>query len=163
MTAKNLIAPVALMLVVGLGVAPRAALADQGRGNGNGDGRGGEKAERAREKAEDRGDEKARRDDVVVIDREGHRRVVRDYYASNALPPGLAKRQSLPPGLQKQLRERGTLPPGLQKQLTPVPPALGGRLPDVPAYYTRYFAGRDLLVVDRRTNRIVSIIPDVIP
>jgi len=65
--------------------------------------------------------------------------------------------------LQKQLRERGTLPPGLQKQLTPVPPALGGRLPGVPAYYTRYFAGRDLLVVDTRTNRIVSIIPDVIP
>jgi hypothetical protein len=51
----------------------------------------------------------------------------------------------------------------LQKQLTPVPPALGGRLPGVPAYYTRYFAGRDLLVVDTRTNRIVSIIPDVIP
>ena len=48
-------------------------------------------------------------------------------------------------------------------QLTPVPPALGGRLPGVPAYYTRYFAGRDLLVVDTRTNRIVSIIPGVIP
>jgi hypothetical protein len=74
---------------------------------------------------------------------------VREYYTSNALPPGLAKRQSLPPGLQKQL--------------TPVPPALAGRLPGMPAYYTRYFAGRDLLVVDTRTNRIVSIIPDVIP
>ena len=161
MTTRNRLAAVTLMLVLGLVVAPRATLADQERGNGNG--RGGEKAERAREKADDRGDEKARRDDVVVIDREGHRRVVREYYTSNALPPGLAKRQSLPPGLQKQLRERGTLPPGLQQQLTLVPPALGGRLPGVPAYYTRYFAGRDLLVVDTRTNRIVSIIPDVIP
>ena len=161
MTTRNRLAAVTLMLVLGFVVAPRAALADQERGNGNR--RGREKAERAREKADDRGDEKARRDDVVVIDREGHRRVVREYYTSNALPPGLAKRQSLPPGLQKQLRERGTLPPGLQQQLTPVPPALGSRLPRVPAYYTRYFAGRDLLVVDTRTSRIVSIIPDVIP
>jgi hypothetical protein len=161
MTAKNLVSPVALMLVLGLGVPPHPALADQGRGNGKG--RGGEKAERAREKAEDRGDKQGRRDDVVVIDREGHRRIVRDYYTTNALPPGLAKRQSLPPGLQKQLRERGTLPPGLQERLTPVPPALGGRLPAVPAYYTRYFAGRDLLIVDTRTNRVVSIVPDVIP
>jgi len=160
-TTRNRLGAVTLMLVLGIVVAPHVALADQERGNGNG--RGREKAERAREKADDWGDEKARRDDVVVIDRDGHRRVVREYYASNALPPGLAKRQSLPPGLQKQLRERGTLPPGLQQQLTPVPPALGGRLPRVPAYYTRYFAGRELLVVDTRTNRIVSIIPDVIP
>ncbi len=160
-TTRNRLAAVTLMLVLGLIVVPRAALADQGRGNGNG--RGGEKAERAREKADDRGDEKARRHDAVIIDRDGHRRVIREYYTSNALPPGLAKRQSLPPGLQNQLRERGTLPPGLQQQLTPVPPVLGSRLPGVPAYYTRYFAGRDLLVVDTRTNRIVSIIPDVIP
>jgi hypothetical protein len=28
------------------------------------------------------------------------------------LPPGLAKRDQLPPGLERQLRVRGTLPPG---------------------------------------------------
>src|SRR5438128_10633952 len=146
MMAKKLVAPVALMLVLGLGGAPRAALADQGRGHGKG--RGEEKAEHAREKAEDRGDEKSKREDVVVIDRDGHRRVIHEYYTSNALPPGLAKRESLPPGLLKQLRERGTLPPGLEKRLTPVPAGLGGRLPAMPAYDTRYFAGRDLIVVD---------------
>jgi hypothetical protein len=162
MTTRKHLAPVALMIVLGLGGAQSAALAGQGRGRGNG--RGEEKAEAARDKTEGRGNGKAaKRDDVIVIDREGHRRIVRDYYTSNALPPGLAKRQSLPPGLQKQLRERGTLPPGLQKQLTPVPPALGGRLPGVPAYYSRYFAGRDMVVVDTRSNRIVSIIRDVIP
>ncbi|MBI3484974.1 MAG: hypothetical protein HY012_07470, partial [Acidobacteria bacterium] len=32
----------------------------------------------------------------------------------SGLPPGLAKRDRLPPGLEKQLRERGKLPPGLQ-------------------------------------------------
>ena len=160
-TNRSLLGAIVLMGVFALGIAPGAALADQGRGQGKG--RGEEKAERAREKAENRGDENARRDDVVVIDREGHRRIVREYYTSNALPPGLAKRDSLPPGLRKQLRERGALPPGLEKRLTPVPAGLGGRLPAVPAYYTRYFAGRDLLVVDTRSNRVVSIIPDVIP
>lgn len=141
-------APVLLVSLLVLGAAPRTALADQGRGNGKA--RGEEKAARAR-------------DEVVVIDRDGHRRIVRDYYTSNALPPGLAKRESLPPGLRKQLRERGALPPGLREHLTPVPPALGGRLPAVPPYYTRYFAGRDLLIVDTRTNRLASIIADAIP
>jgi len=65
--------------------------------------------------------------------------------------------------LLKQLRERGTLPPGLEKRLTPVPAGLGGRLPAMPAYDTRYFAGRDLIVVDTRSNRVVAIIPGVIP
>ena len=84
-----------------------------------------------------------------------------DYYTNNQLPPGLAKRQSLPPGLAKQLRERGELPPGLQKRMTPVPTPLAVRLPRVPTYYSRYFAGNDMLVVDNRTNRIVSIIPNI--
>ena len=99
---------------------------------------------------------------VVVIDQDGHRRVVREFFASEPLPPGLAKRESLPPGLSKQLREKGRLPPGLQKRFTTVSPALSGRLPAVPAYYTRYFAGRDLVVVDTRTNRIVSVIRDIL-
>ena len=168
MTTKTFVLPAVLMFVLGLGVAPSTAFAKQGRGHGKEHGE--EKAERARGKAEDRGEERAERrvvgtrgEDVVVIDREGHRRVVREYYGANALPPGLAKRQSLPPGLRKQLRERGTLPPGLQKRLTPVPQPLGGRLPALPAYYTRYFAGRDLVIVDTRTNRVVSIVPDAIP
>lgn len=89
-------------------------------------------------------------------------RVVREYYSSQGLPPGLAKRQSLPPGLRRQLRKRGQLPPGLQKRLTPVPSPLVSRLPPAPPYYTRYFAGRDLLVVDTRTQRIVMLIPNIL-
>jgi hypothetical protein len=98
-----------------------------------------------------------------VIDRDGHRRIITEYYGREALPPGLAKRDTLPPGLRKQLRERGHLPPGLEKRLTPVPAPLVARLPAVPPYYTRYFAGRDLVIVDRRTNRIWAIIPDALP
>jgi len=101
--------------------------------------------------------------DVLVIDRDGHRRVITEYFSREGLPPGLAKRQSLPPGLAKQLRERGRLPPGLQKRLTPVPYSLAGRLPAAPPYYSRYFIGRDLVIVDRRTQRIAAIIPDVVP
>lgn len=101
--------------------------------------------------------------DVIVIDRDGNRRVVTEYFRREGLPPGLAKRDSLPPGLAKQLRERGQLPPGLQKRLTPVPPPLLGRLPAAPPYYARYFAGRDLVVVDTRTNRVAAIIRDVFP
>jgi hypothetical protein len=98
----------------------------------------------------------------VVIDRDGHRRIVTEYFSRESLPPGLAKRRSLPPGLQKQLRERGRLPPGLQKRLVPVPPPLISRLPALPRDFSRYFAGRDLIVVDRRTNAIVAVIPDVV-
>jgi hypothetical protein len=100
--------------------------------------------------------------DVIVFDRDGHRRIITDYYSREGLPPGLAKRESLPPGLAKQLRERGRLPPGLQKRLYPVPQPLLGRLPASPPYYSRYFVGRDLVVLDRRTQRIVAIVPNVL-
>jgi hypothetical protein len=100
---------------------------------------------------------------VVVIDQDGPRRVVHEFFTRETLPPGLAKRESLPPGPSKQLREKGRLPPGLQKRLTPVPPALGSRLPAVPAHYSCYFAGRDLVIVDTRTHRIVSVIRDILP
>jgi hypothetical protein len=35
------------------------------------------------------------------------------------LPPGLAKRSQLPPGLQRHLWKHGSLPPGLQKKIGP--------------------------------------------
>src|SRR6266481_1582476 len=45
----------------------------------------------------------------------GHDKEVHDWYYAhgNNLPPGLAKKDRLPPGLEKQLVSRGTLPPGL--------------------------------------------------
>ena len=125
-------------------LASGASFAAQKNGRGHANGRGARAA-----------------DQTVLIDRDGERRVIRDYYRNNALPPGLAKRGSLPPGLAKQLRERGELPPGLQKRLTPVPGSLSARLPRLPGYYERYFAGSDLLVLDERSNRIVSIIPNI--
>ena len=162
--------------------------ANQGRGRGHGEGKPKadrseraeehhgrrekhqkhEKQEHERRAVGTRGEAKVRKhappivEPAVVIDRDGHRRIVTEYFSHESLPPGLAKRRSLPPGLQKQLRERGHLPPGLQKRLVPVPGPLVAQLPALPPHYHRYFAGRDLIVVDGRTNAIVAVIPDVV-
>jgi len=55
----------------------------------------------------------------------------------NNLPPGLAKKDRLPPGLEKQLERRGTLPPGLQRKSVPAPSSWSvgcHRLPPVMPY-----------------------------
>jgi hypothetical protein len=95
------------------------------------------------------------------------RRIIENYYRSSGpskgLPPGLAKRGGkLPPGLQKHLDKNGTLPPGLQKRLEPLPQDLDSRLPRLPEYWERVILERDVILVDRRTNRILDIIENVI-
>jgi hypothetical protein len=134
--------------------APVAAGA-QGRGKGQ-----AKKADKTAAKHEKQ-ERKAERADVA-LDRDRHVRVIHDYVRAGSLPPGLAKRRALPPGLAKQLRERGELPPGLEKHWVDVPRPLVTRLPAVPSYYNRYFAGDDLVVVDTRTNRIAYLIRDVL-
>ena len=136
--------------------APTSANAGETQGKGKGHAKGP-----AQQKAKD--DKQAQPAAVViVIDQSGHRQAVGNYYSRASLPPGLAKKEALPPGLRKQLIEKGRLPPGLDKHFTPLPPELILRLPPVPPYYHRYFAGRDLVVVDTRTNRFVAIIRDIL-
>ncbi len=88
--------------------------------------------------------------------------IVRDYYSARGLPPGLAKRGTLPPGLQRQLVVGGHLPPGLERRLYPVPDDLVVILPRLPYYQRRFFLGADLLIVDTRRNVIVNIVADVL-
>lgn len=93
------------------------------------------------------------------------RDIIRDYYRGNPsnLPPGLAKRGgNLPPGLQKQLQRNGTLPPGLQKRLTPFPADLERRLPRLPDIYQRGSVGGVFVILDRRTQRILDVIDDIL-
>ena len=97
------------------------------------------------------------------------RRAIEDYYRQGSkgkakgLPPGLAKRGGkLPPGLQKHLDKNGQLPPGLQKRLEPLPVDLDRRLPRLPEYWERVVLERDVILIDRRTNRILDIIENVI-
>lgn len=152
----------ATVVISAFSMAVPLGAADQGRGRGQA--KKAEKAEKA-EKHENKAEKKADKNDdkakVVAVDRDGHIRVIREYARAGSLPPGLAKREALPPGLRAQLRERGTLPPGLQKRLVPVPAPLIVRLPGIPSYYQRYFIGDDLVVVDTRTNRLVTVIRDV--
>ncbi len=85
--------------------------------------------------------------------------VILDYYRpGGGLPPGLAKRGDLPPGLEKQLRRKGTLPPGLQKKLVPFPADLEARLPPLPVGYHRTRLGAWALLIQDATNVIFDVI-----
>ncbi len=96
-----------------------------------------------------------------VHDQEIIRSYYRDQYSN--LPPGLAKRGgNLPPGLQKHLERDGTLPPGLQKRVQPFPPELEARLPRLPDSYRRVVLGADIIILDRRTQRIMDIVRDIL-
>lgn len=94
------------------------------------------------------------------------RRIIHEYYHKSGppkgLPPGLAKKGKLPPGLQKHLDKTGKLPPGLQKRLEPLPPDLDARLPRLPDYWERVILERNVILIDRRTQRILDIIENVV-
>lgn len=83
----------------------------------------------------------------------------------DGLPPGLAKqlanRGSLPPGLNKQLQENGALPPGLSA--VPLPEEFNRILHDLPEGQERVIADNDVLIVDTVTGVILDSLPDVIP
>src|SRR5207302_1565893 len=51
------------------------------------------------------------------------RQIIGDCFVNDrgSLPPGLAKKNHLPPGLERQLQRNGTLPPGLQRRVQPLP------------------------------------------
>jgi hypothetical protein len=73
------------------------------------------------------------------------------------LPPGLAKREQLPPGLQKQLARNGQLPPGLQKKIQPLPPSLEARLTRLPEGRKRIIINGSVILLDQRKNLILDM------
>lgn len=99
---------------------------------------------------------------VSIVFGESDQRVIRNWFRetpSSQLPPGLAKRGSLPPGLQKQLQRNGTLPPGLQKKISPFPRELANRLGPLPTGCgcDRVFLDGKALIVSRATNTILDV------
>jgi len=94
--------------------------------------------------------EEDRRGDYTISahDRVILRGCLDDNYSN--LPPGLAKRNSLPPGLQKHLQRNGTLPPGLQKRVQPLPEACEVQLPRLPREWERVILGSQIIVLDGR-------------
>lgn len=73
------------------------------------------------------------------------------------LPPGLAKRDRLPPGLERQLVVRGTLPPGLRKKMQPCPRDLERMLPPPPPNYAHVVIGGNLVLLNRANFQIADV------
>ena len=115
----------------------------QGHGNGHGKGHG------------KLGDD----DDQGAYYKDRDHEAIRGWYDEHRsnLPPGLAKRDQLPPGLEKQLVRRGSLPPGLQKRLHPCPEDLERRLPPPRPDCAYVLIGGHIVLLNRRTNLVVDI------
>lgn len=132
------------------------------QGNSQGKGKGKNKHQQD-QVDDDRGYDRGGRIRIVFGSRD--REIIRDYYHNqySNLPPGLAKRGgNLPPGLQKHLERDGTLPPGLQKRVQPFPYELERRLPPLPGGYRRVTLGVDILILDRKTQRIMDVAYDIL-
>lgn len=97
---------------------------------------------------------------VTLVFSDRDRTEIHRYYRQN-LPPGLAKRETLPPGLRKQLVRRGSLPPGLEAQGQRLHRDLEMRLSPLPRGYTRLRVGTDILLLDERTRVILDIVSDI--
>jgi len=135
------------ILALAVGVFMLTGNGAMAQGNGNGHGKGHDK-----QGAEDD------QEDHYYKDRD--RETARGWYDEhqNNLPPGLAKKDRLPPGLEKQLVRRGTLPPGLQKRLQPVPVDLERRLPPPPPECGHVLVGGHIVLLNRRTNVVVDLV-----
>ncbi len=78
------------------------------------------------------------------------------------LPPGLAKKNKLPPGIQKQLERGAILPVELQKEMQPLPRDLEIRLKPLPSpNQVRVTVGTDILIMDKETRKILDVMRDV--
>lgn len=75
------------------------------------------------------------------------------------LPPGLAKRDRLPPGLQKQLDRNGRLPPGLARRALPAD--LESRLPER-TDSERVIVDNDVVLIQKGTDLVLDVIRDVV-
>jgi Ni/Co efflux regulator RcnB len=119
----------------------------QGHGHGNGNGHGNK---------HDRDDDRDRQH-YSERDRDYMRGWYHDHERNGHLPPGLAKRDQLPPGLERQLRVRGTLPPGLRKKMMPVPEEFEQRLPPPPEGCAHVFIGGNVVLVNRSSYVVLDI------
>jgi Ni/Co efflux regulator RcnB len=91
-------------------------------------------------------------------DRDYMRDWYHDHDHGDHMPPGLAKRDQLPPGLERQLRVRGTLPPGLRKKMMPCPEEIERRLPPPPVNCEHVVIGGHVVLVNRSSYVVLDIV-----
>lgn len=134
-------------VLLGASLSIGGATMAQGNGNGNGHGKGN-----------GNGHGKHGNDDAGVY-YQTHQQKMMTWYSGvqSNLPPGLAKKDHLPPGLEKQLVRNGTLPPGLQKKIYPAPVELQRCLPPPPPDCANMVVGGRVVLLNQKTNLIVDI------
>jgi Ni/Co efflux regulator RcnB len=86
-------------------------------------------------------------------------RDIHDWYRTHYsnLPPGLSKRDRLPPGLERQLVVNGTLPPGLRGKMQPCPRELEVMLPPPEPGYRHVVIGGNLVLVNRVSFQVADV------
>ena len=101
---------------------------------------------------------------AVVVFSDSDRGKIRHYYRNakkgKKMPPGLAKKQELPPGLQKHIEKNEKLPPGLEGRK--LPQDLEGTLPHLPAGFVRIQVGGDIVLLNEKTKVVLDVIWDVL-
>jgi Ni/Co efflux regulator RcnB len=140
-------------LVLSVALTPASAQHDQDDDHGHGHGHAycHEKHDRDDDRRDDRGEDRHYYRD--------HDRDLHDWYRAhyNNLPPGLAKRDRLPPGLERQLVIRGTLPPGLRREMHPCPVEVVRYLPPPPEGYMHTIIGGHIVLVNRKTFFVLDV------
>lgn len=76
------------------------------------------------------------------------------------LPPGLAKKSTLPPGLRKQLERNGHLPPGLV--VNPLPYEAVVNLPPPANGTERAIVDTSVVLLEKGTGLILDVLKDVL-
>jgi len=133
-----------------------ATLQGSGRPRSKGEHSSGDAENRRTEGYSDEGGSYGGDGPTRFSDRE--RQIISDCFADDraGLPPGLAKKDRLPPGLERQLERNGTLPPGLQKRVQPLPSACTARLPKLPGEWARVVLSGRIILLDPR-QKIVDL------
>ena len=94
---------------------------------------------------------------------EKDREAIIGYYSqknkSKSMPPGLAKKDTPPPGLQKHIVKHGELPPGLQGRSLPY--ELEKKLTLLPEGFVRLKVGADVVLMNEKTRIVVDVISDL--
>ena len=102
---------------------------------------------------------------VTAVFEKEQERIIREWFSNpsnlKGLPPGLAKKETLPPGLQKQLERNGKLPPGLEKKIQPLPHELEIKLPRLPDGRRRIIIAGNVILLDERIGTILDVLRDV--
>lgn len=161
---------VSLVLALSL---PAAAGQGRGKGKGKSATRGASAGKPGKSKGTTPGAEKSRKGEEErerhaaqgrAIGKD-HEKKIRDWFSHKknleGLPPGLAKRDELPPGLQRHLEKNGTLPPGLQKRIQPLPQHLERQLPKTPKGIRRVVVAGNVILLEERTSKILDIVKGV--